>query len=241
MTLLASPGTIEAKGNVSATLATIDTLPAYVIGQPDGARIEVGGVRIGLDVALSEARASLAVSADVSKAVIVIAAGNGDGFLSSILPAEGLQAKFDLGLMWSNEHGLAFRGAGSLDATLPVGLSIRDVLTVPTIHLSLQAGDTGLAAEISASVGVPLGPVHVVVDRVGIAAEVTFPEAGGNLGVADLDFHFKPPTGVGLAIDASRPWSSAGASYASIRRRKNTAACWNSRLPRLSRSKPLGC
>ena len=31
---------------------------------------------------------------------------------------------------------------------------------------------------------------------------VTFPERGGNLGVADLDLGFKPPTGVGLLIDA---------------------------------------
>ena len=59
--------------------------------------------------------------------MLIIAPGDGDGFLSSILPSDGLQAKFDLGLEWSNERGLTFRGSGSLDATLPVGLSIRDV------------------------------------------------------------------------------------------------------------------
>ena len=203
VTLLASPGTIEAKGSASATLATIDTLPAYVIGQPDGARIEVGGARIGLDVALSEALASLAMSADVTKAVIVIAAGNGDGFLSSILPAGGIQAKFDLGLEWSNERGLTFRGAGSLDATLPIGLSIRDVLTVPTIHLGLHASDAGLLAEVSANVGLSLGPVQAAIERIGITTAVSFPERGGNLGVADLDISFKPPTGVGVVVDAS--------------------------------------
>jgi hypothetical protein len=203
VTLLASPGTIEAKGNASATLETIDTLPAYVIGQPDGARIEVGGARLGLDVALSDEHASLAVSADVSAAALVIAPGNGDGFLSSILPADGTRADFDLGLAWSSERGLTLRGSAGLDATLPVGLSIRGVLTVPTIHLSLQAGETGLQAEVSASVGVSIGPVHAVIERIGIAAAVTFPEAGGNLGVADLDLGFKPPTGVGLSVNAS--------------------------------------
>ncbi len=203
VTLLANPGTIEAKGSASATLATIDMLPAYVIGQPDGARIEVGGARIGLDVALSEARASLAVSADVTKAVIVIAAGNGDGFLSSILPAGGIQAKFDLGLEWSNERGLTFRGAGSLDATLPVGLSVLDVFTIPTIHLGLYPSDAALLAEVSANVGLSLGPVRVAIERIGIMTAVTFPEQGGNLGPADLDISFKPPEGLGLAIDAS--------------------------------------
>ena len=59
-------------------------MPAYVIGQPDGARIEVGGAQAGLEIALSEARASLAlvgrrvVSGDASSQP-----GDGDGFLSS--------------------------------------------------------------------------------------------------------------------------------------------------------------
>ena len=95
----------------------------------------------------------------------MIAPGDGDGFLSSILPAEGLEAKFDLGLAWSNERGLTLRGAGSLDATLPVNLSIRDVLRIPTLHLGLQASDAGLSAEVSAAVGLSLGPVNAVVDR----------------------------------------------------------------------------
>jgi Family of unknown function (DUF6603) len=60
-----------------------------------------------------------------------------------------------------------------------------------------------VTAEISASVGLSIGPVDAVIDRIGIAGSVSFPEDGGNLGVADLDIHFKPPTGVGLAIDAT--------------------------------------
>ena len=94
------------------------------------------------------------------------------------MPAEGLQAKFDLGLAWSNERGLTFRGAGSLDATLPVGLSIRDVLTVPTIHLGLYPNDAGLLAEVSANVGLSIGPVRAVIERIGITTAVTFPEHG---------------------------------------------------------------
>jgi hypothetical protein len=200
--LLVDTNTAQVQVLLKAIRPQFEEGPAFVIGAPDGTRLEVGGAQITAETSLSEARQSLALSADVSSSAIVIAPGDGDGFLRSILPAEGLQAKFDLGLAWSNERGLTFRGSGSLDATLPVGISIGGVLTVPTIHLSLQAGETGLTAEISASVGVSIGPVHTIVDRVGIAAAVTFPEAGGNVGVADLDLHFKPPTGLGLAIDA---------------------------------------
>ncbi|MEO6410412.1 MAG: DUF6603 domain-containing protein, partial [Burkholderiaceae bacterium] len=201
VTLLARPGTVEAKGSASATLATSDALPAYVIGQPDGARIEVGGARFGLEVALSEAHASLALSADVKSAKVVIASGNGDGFLSQILPAGGLQAQGDLGLAWSSDKGLTLRGSAALEATVPVGLSFGGVtLSALTLALRPQAAD--VAAEVSASVSASIGPLTAVLDRIGVKGLLSFPPTGGNLGVANLDLGFKPPSGVGLSVDA---------------------------------------
>jgi hypothetical protein len=47
-----------------------------------------------------------------------------------------------------------------------------------------------------------LGPVAATVERVGFQARIRFPSGGGNLGVADLRLGFKPPTSLGLAIDA---------------------------------------
>lgn len=201
LTLLADPATTEAQGSLAATLPVPEEGPAYLLGAPNGTRLEIGGARLKFDTSLSQARQSLALSADVLSSKIVIAPGDGDGFLNKILPAEGLEAKFDLGLAWSNEHGLTLRGSGSLDATLPVNLSIRDVFKVPTIHIGLRASDAGLSAEVSATVGLSIGPIDAVVDRVGITSALTFPEDGGNLGVANLDIGFKYPNGVGLSID----------------------------------------
>ena len=201
VTLLASPGTIEAKGSASATLATSQALPAYVIGQPDGARIEVDGARLGFEVALSNAHASLAVSADVSAAALVIAPGNADGFLASLLPSEGLRTEFDLGLAWSSDKGLTLRGSAGLEATVPVGLSIAGV-SLLSVHIGLQARDGDVRAEVSASLSASIGPVRALLDRVGIEGALSFPQGGGNLGVADLDLGFKAPSGVGLSIDA---------------------------------------
>jgi hypothetical protein len=203
LTLLASDATAEVAGGISATLVRRDDKPGFIFGTPNSTRIEVGGARLSIDTSLSEARQSLALSADVSSSAIVIAPGDSDSFLSSFLPADGLRAKFDLGLTWSNEHGLTLRGAAGLDATLPVGISLGGTLTVPTIHLGLQAADAALVAEVSASIGVSIGPIQALVDRVGITSAVSFPASGGNIGVANLDLGFKPPTGVGLAIDAS--------------------------------------
>ncbi|WP_172834193.1 DUF6603 domain-containing protein [Nitrospira japonica] len=201
ITLSASTGTTEATASFSATLEGQEDTPGFVLGAPGSTRIEVGGARLRIETSLSETRQSLAISADVFSSALIIAPANGDGFLSSILPANGMRANFDLGLAWSNERGLTLRGSTGLDATLPIGLAIGG-LKVPTVHLRLHAGDKGLETEASATLVLRLGPVEATIERVGLAADLTFPQTGGNLGVADLDFRFKPPTGVGLTIDA---------------------------------------
>jgi hypothetical protein len=142
--LSAGASTTEISGAFSATLAAPDSGPAFVLGSPTGSRLEIGGAAFKVATALSEASQSLAISGDVSKSAVVIAPSDVDGFLSSFLPADGLRTKFDLGLAWSTERGLTFRGAAGLDATLAVGLSSGDVLSVPTLHLGLHASDAAL-------------------------------------------------------------------------------------------------
>jgi hypothetical protein len=64
---------------------------------------------------------------------------------------------------------------------------------------------------------VSIGPVDAAIERVGLAAAVTFPETGGNVGVANLDFRFKPPNGIGLVIDAH---AVVGGGYLSFNEQK---------------------
>ncbi|GAA4329774.1 hypothetical protein GCM10023165_02840 [Variovorax defluvii] len=209
VTLLASPGTVEAKGSASATLAPIDAQPPYVMGQPDGARIEVVGARLALEFALSEDRALLAMSADVQKATVVIASGGGDGFLDAILPSGGLRAQGDLGLAWSSDKGLTLRGSATLEASVPVGLSVGGV-TLSALNLAIKPQEAEVVAEVSASVAASIGPLKAVLDRIGIAGRLGFPPTGGNLGVANLALGFKPPGGVGLSVEAGGVLTGGG-------------------------------
>jgi len=201
-TIVGSSPLATVAGQFSATLTAPEEGPAFILGAANGSRLEVGGALITAETTLSEAKQALAMSADVSKSAIVIAPGDGDGFLKSILPAEGLRADFDLGLAWSNERGLTLRGSTGLDATIPIGRSIGGI-ELTTLYLSLLTQDSQITAEASANARLSIGPVDAVIERIGIAAALSFPETGGNLGVADLDFYFKPPSGLGLAIDAA--------------------------------------
>ena len=55
-----------------------------------------------------------------------------------------------------------------------------------------------MVGEVSVTLDAAIGPVRALVDRFGVEAIVT-----GNVGVANLDTGIKPPTGVGLTIEAA--------------------------------------
>ncbi|MGK4005474.1 DUF6603 domain-containing protein [Sorangium sp. So ce1036] len=199
LTLLAQDAQIGAE--ISASTPTGDTTPAYVFGAADGTRVELGSVQLAARTALSPQEQSLSLAADVSRAALVIMPGDADGFLASVLPAQGLRADVDLGLAWSSDAGLTLRGSGGLEATLPVRISVGG-LTLSHLHIALHAQDSQVSTELSASLGLSIGPVRAVVDRVGVDATLTFPARGGNLGVAALALGFRPPAGIGLTVEA---------------------------------------
>lgn len=175
--------------------------PAFLLGAAAGTRLELGNLQLTLGVSYDAQQIEALIDLAATSGMLVLAAGDGDGFLSSILPSDGLQAKFDLGLSWSSAKGLTLRGGAGLDATLPVGLSFAGV-SLSSMHLRLQASNDHVNAEASASLSASIGPVLAVLDRIGITGALSFPQGGGNLGLADLDLGFKPPSGVGLSIDA---------------------------------------
>jgi hypothetical protein len=200
--LLANPGGAHAQLSLKATRPRVEEGPAFVIGAPDGTRLEIGELQISTDVRLAAGGSAVTAAVDAKSGALALIPGDADGFLSAVLPKDGLRCEFDLGVELSSERGFRLRGAAGLDASIPIGLSIGAV-TVPTLYLSLGANESGISAEVSANVGVSIGPVHASIERVGIAAAVTFPEDGGNLGVANLDIGFKHPNGVGLSIDGT--------------------------------------
>jgi hypothetical protein len=173
--------------------------PVATVGTAPGTRLELGSVSFEADVFYDPARTGAVLQFGASSCALVIAPADTDSLLASFLPGDGLSIRFDLGLVWSSGGGVTFRGAAGLDTTLPVGLSVGG-LSLPNLYLGLRAADSVVAAEISGAVGLAVGPVHLLVDRVGLNAALTFPPEGGNLGAADLDIGFKPPSGVGLEV-----------------------------------------
>ena len=188
-----------ASASFSATRATTDG-KAFLFGSATGTHVEVGTAQVGITAALSSSTQSVQLSAGVDKAALVIVAGDGDGFLKAVLPQQGLRVDFQLAILASSDGGFTIRGGAGLDSTIPVGVTLGP-FAIPSIHLALTAGVTGLSFESSAAVSLSIGPLQAVIDRVGLLTQVGFPAGGGNLGVADFSLSFKPPSGVGLRVD----------------------------------------
>ncbi|MCB9234917.1 MAG: hypothetical protein H6581_24900 [Bacteroidia bacterium] len=173
--------------------------PIIVIGTADGSRLEYqslsleGGVYVD-----STSDPDLYVETELEGGKLVVKPGN-DGFLSKILPADGIGANFDLALGWSNQRGVYFRGSGGLELNIPTHVDLG-----PVQFQSITVGlgfESGLQLTAGASVAAQLGPLAATVQNMGIKADLTFPGSGGNMGPVNLDLDFKPPSGVGLSVD----------------------------------------
>jgi hypothetical protein len=129
-----------------------------------------------------------------------LAPADGDGFLSRVLPSS-LGAGVDVGFGWSSARGFWFEGGAGLAGSWPIHRNIGPIL-LDRFGLRLEAGGAGLALAAGLVCGLTLGPLALIVDGVGLAAQLGFPASGGNLGVADLDLAFQPPRAVGISIDS---------------------------------------
>ncbi|WP_440766366.1 DUF6603 domain-containing protein [Natronorubrum sp. DTA7] len=179
-----------------------------LLGSADGSGIALGSIGVG---ALFEYDDELAISAELpAEGRLGISPTDFDGFLSNVLPEDGLFYAFDVLLGVSTAAGLYFESGGTLEAAIPQNAQLGPV-SVEEIYVAALPGgvddedgdDPSVTLTANASASVELGPVVGTVQRMGIRASIALPEDGdGSLGPIDLDVGFDPPNGIGLAVDA---------------------------------------
>ncbi|TYC22580.1 DUF6603 domain-containing protein, partial [Micromonospora sp. MP36] len=186
--------------------------PGWILGAPGGTHLAIGQLVLGGKATLGAGRDDVELSIRAGRAELVVRPGDGDGLLAKLLPADGLRVGLDLGLAWSLRGGLHLSGAAALAAEYPLHLSWHG-LGLEGLRIALEA-DTATRAlrlTLSTTVRAALGPLHAVVQNIGVRADLTFPPAlpagsgdqatAGNLGAADLRPRFKGPDGVALRMD----------------------------------------
>lgn len=173
-----------------------------LFGSPGATRFEYGDIGAAVELLFQNLLYELCAETSIKGAALVVQGGDGDGFLQKILPSNPITIDFDLTVGISNKKGFYFKGGVGLEYTLQINESIGPI-TVTTIDLKLFIDDKAVVTLTAAvSANGELGPVAASVSKIGLKLTLE-PGKKGNLGYADLSLGFKPPSGVGLAIDAS--------------------------------------
>lgn len=181
--------------------------PLIIFGSTGGSRLEALQISafLGADfqwvVSDKEATGSVTLEAEIKDGKVVIKADNPDGFLAQILPPDGFSVAFSVKIGVNSKKGLYFSGSGSLDFDIPVSISLGPV-SIINLKVGL-APAANFVINIGADIKTELGPFVGIVENLGMSTTLTFPEdRKGNLGPANLAIGFKPPTGIGLSLDA---------------------------------------
>ena len=201
-------GPLNGDLTLTFTVPGAGSTSTYVlVGDADASRFEFKQFRAEAGVGLvwngsDKAEGNFKIEGELEDGKIVIKPRNPDGFLTKILPEDGIEIDLNLLFGYDSDRGFYFDGSGGLVIQIPTNLQLGPIL-IESLSLSISAGSDGIPLGIGANIGLDLGPFAAVVENMGINATLSFPsDNSGNLGAANLDVGFKPPTGVGLAIDA---------------------------------------
>ena len=193
-------GTKLTSGSIAATLTwtAADGEKPKGASAAGGTQLTARSISFGLGAEVGNAKTDVYAEVNIEDGKLVVAPSADDGLLSSILPKDGLNASFSLGVRWSQD-GLHFRGAAALSTTLPLSVSVGP-LQLQSLAIEAAVDQDKLSAAAGVTVSLELGPIEVTVEGIGISAAVQ--SRAGNLGPIDVDVSFKPPTGAGLAVKA---------------------------------------
>jgi hypothetical protein len=196
----------QLSGEVSVGLTASPAEPFVVLGQAGGSRVEFAnlsldaGLALEFDPATGTFRASPTAAGEITGGKLVIDTSSGDGFVATLLGGARIEADFGVGFGFTADGGLRFHGSGALEIAVPVHVELGPV-EVQTVYLAARIAGGSVPLELSAALSAQLGPIKASVDRLGVVVDLGFPDGGGNLGPANVAFAFKPPNGVGLALD----------------------------------------
>ena len=207
ITLQPPSGTVSV--NLAAGLAAQPASGAVVLfAESGGTTLEAQKVAFTLgftgtwDSGSGTATGQPSISGEVDGGNLTIDLSQSDGFISTLLGGAKISGNLAFKLQWSPGAGLQIQGSSAIQIAIPTHVSIGPI-DLQQLYLQLGlASDGSLPAELSAGFSASLGPLQAAVDRIGLTVTTTFPDSGGNLGPANLALAFKPPTGVGLSVDA---------------------------------------
>jgi hypothetical protein len=170
-----------------------------LIGSRGGTRLSIKGLGMNWFAEGALDKLDLGMEGEAQALRLVIAGGEGDGFLQKILSGLNVQAEVGFAFGITLLSGFTFRGGSKLALELGTHLDLGAV-KVNGLRFALSPANDNIGLEAGALLKFDIGPLSATVEGIGLRSAIYF--RPGNLGPADLDVSFKPPNGVGLSLDA---------------------------------------
>jgi hypothetical protein len=200
-----APGTPRTQAAFGIQFEYSPPTPRVLLGDRGATRLELEGVRAELGTQFDGTDLEISIECTFQNCRLVLAASDGDGFLTRLVGGSNVSVPVPLGLRWSNRAPLAFTGTSSFSVTATPRVSVGpvrfDTLTLVVAASPAAPGTPAATAlEVGATIGCEFGPVGMTVSGVGVELRTRF--APGNAGPFDIAVGFKAPTGIGIRVNA---------------------------------------
>jgi hypothetical protein len=187
-------------------LAADPSSALFLLGITGASRVEAKSVSVGVEArgswraGVQQADMDVGVRAIIKGGRLLISPAGADGFLTTVLPREGMELDFDLEVAWSQARGLRIEGGAGLSISIPIKRSVGPIL-LESVNITGSVESNALALTAGITVRAGIGPVKMVVEDIGLRLDVDL-ATRGNTVIANLDVSFNPPKGIGVTIDA---------------------------------------
>lgn len=178
--------------------------PMILIGTENSNRLQISDFKAGFYIERKLDDPEFKVELETKKIEIIIDSSKADGFIKKIFGDEPQTLEFGGAIVWSSKTGLHFKGHTALKLVVPINQTI-SIVKIDSLALGVYSSGNNLDLTVGLTGSAKLGPLIVSVDNIGIKLMLKNAPAGelGLFGNLDLDFDFKPPDGLGLAMDSS--------------------------------------
>ncbi len=197
-----SDGRARVDANFTAFILPRDEEPGKFIGEQEGSRFVPGQLSVSVSFIVEEKGIEFDINAGIRNAKLIISSAGRDGFIASILPDKPIEIPFNFQIGYSTQQSLYIAAGGGLELSLPVHITVLNILEIQEVFLKIKTTAAGLATEGSISGNVKLGPLAISFEQIGLRANLDWETANKNIGFADLSMNLKHPDGVGLSINA---------------------------------------
>jgi len=170
-----------------------------LVGSRNGTRLALKGLGVKWFIGNSGGKLDLGMEGEIQVIRLVISGGDGDGFLQKMLSGVNVQVDSNFAFRFSLLNGFSISGGAKFTIDLPVHLELGPV-AINGLKITVGPAADKFNLDAGANLKLSLGPIVGVVENIGLRTELQFKQ--GNMGPTNLAFAFKPPTGIGLSIDA---------------------------------------